>query len=257
MPTARTSGSSWPPSRVGPCAGAAFAATCATALPAAPSSMRSPSARNETPLPPRQWPRAEACSPSARRALLTGAWPSPTVLGVDVLRPRLDILAFTLALAVLAWLALGFVTDHNGGATIMSAMCLAGLVAGRIVGVPGRVLLPVAIGLAVVLWLIWIDSPVGAHKTSAFAHVVGGTLAGWGLVEALRRRIRDPLTVALVALTGVIALTLTWELGEYVGDRLLGTSPTERGRLPGGHPRRHGRRPGRDDACEHRCVVAP
>jgi hypothetical protein len=143
---------------------------------------------------------------------------------VDVLRPRLDILAFTLALAVLAWLALGFVTDHNGGATIMSAMCLAGLVAGRIVGVPGRVLLPVAIGLAVVLWLIWIDSPVGAHKTSAFAHVVGGTLAGWGLVEALRRRIRDPLTVALVALTGVIALTLTWELGEYVGDRLLGSS---------------------------------
>ena len=147
-----------------------------------------------------------------------------TLLRVDVLRPRLDILAFTLALAVLAWLALGFVTDRNGGATIMSAMCLAGLVAGRIVGVPGRVLLPVAIGLAVVLWLIWIDSPVGPHKTSAFAHVVGGTLAGWGLVEALRRRIRDPLRVALLALSGVVVLTLVWELGEYVGDRLLGTS---------------------------------
>jgi hypothetical protein len=143
---------------------------------------------------------------------------------MDVLRPRLDILAFALALAVLAWLALGFVTDRNGGATIMSAMCLAGLVAGRIVGVPGRVLLPVAIGLAVVLWLIWIDSPVGPHKTSALAHVVGGTLAGWGLVEALRRRIRDPLTVALLALTAVIALTLIWELGELVGDQLLGTS---------------------------------
>jgi hypothetical protein len=143
---------------------------------------------------------------------------------VDVLRPRLDILAFALALAVLAWLALGFVTDRNGGATIMSAMCLAGLVAGRVVGVPGRVLLPVAMGLAVVLWLIWIDSPVGPHKTSAFAHVIGGTLAGWGLVEALRRRIRDPFTVGLLALSGVVALTLVWELGEYVGDRLLGTS---------------------------------
>jgi hypothetical protein len=143
---------------------------------------------------------------------------------VDVLRPRLDILAFALALAVLAWLALGFVTDRNGGATIMSAMCLAGLVAGRMVGVPGRVLLPVAIGLTVVLWLIWIDSPVGPHKTSAFAHVVGGTLAGWGLVEALRRRIRDPLKVALLALSGVVALTLIWELGEYLGDRLQGTS---------------------------------
>jgi hypothetical protein len=147
-----------------------------------------------------------------------------TLQRVDVLRPRLDILSFALALALLAWLAIGFVSDSNGGATIMSAMCLVGLVAGRIVGVPGRVLLPVAIGLAVVLWMIWIDSPVGPHKTSAFAHVIGGMLAGWGLVEALRRRIRDPLTVALLALSGVIVLTLAWELGEYAGDRLLGTS---------------------------------
>ena len=80
------------------------------------------------------------------------------------------------------------------------------------------------IGLAVVLGLIWIDSPFGSHKTSAFAHAVGGTLAGWGLAEALRKRIRDPLTLALLALTGVIALTLVWELGEYVGDRLLDTA---------------------------------
>jgi hypothetical protein len=90
--------------------------------------------------------------------------------------------------------------------------------------VPGRVLLPVAIGLAVVLGLIWIDSPVGPHKTSAFAHAVGGTLAGWGLVEALRHRVRDPLSLALIALTAVVALTLVWELGEYIGDRLLDTS---------------------------------
>jgi hypothetical protein len=145
-------------------------------------------------------------------------------LGVDALRPRLDLVAFALAFAVVAWLAIGFVAERNGAATIMTAMCLAGLVAGRILGVPGRVLLPVAIGLAVVLALIWIDSPVGPHKTSAFAHIVGGTLAGWGLVEALRHRIRDPLSLALLALTGVIVLTLVWELGEYVGDRLLDTS---------------------------------
>ena len=30
-------------------------------------------------------------------------------------------------------------------------------VAGRIVGVPGRVLLPVALGLVVVLWIVWVD----------------------------------------------------------------------------------------------------
>lgn len=159
---------------------------------------------------------------SQPRWVYSGA--APRLFGVDVLRPRLDLLAFALALAVLAWLAISFVAERNGAATIMSAMCLAGLVAGRIVGVPGRVLLPVAIGLAVVLGLIWIDSPFGSHKTSAFAHAVGGTLAGWGLAEALRKRIRDPLTLALLALTGVIALTLVWELGEYVGDRLLDTA---------------------------------
>jgi hypothetical protein len=149
---------------------------------------------------------------------------SSTLFVVDALRPRLDLLAFALALGLLAWPAIGFVADRNGGAAIMCMMCLAGLGAGRVVGVPGRVLLPVAFGLTLVLWLIWIDSPVGPHKTSALAHVVGGTLAGWALVEALRRRIRAGLSVALLALAGVVVLTLVWEIGEYAGDRLLDTS---------------------------------
>jgi hypothetical protein len=145
-------------------------------------------------------------------------------LGVDTLRPRLDLLAFALALALVAWPAIGFVAERNGAAVIMCAMCLAGLVAGRIVGVPGRVLLPVAFGLLVVLWMIWIDPPAGPRRTSALAHAIGGTLAGWAVVEALRRRIRDWLWVALLALSVVIALTLAWELGEYLGDRLFDTA---------------------------------
>jgi hypothetical protein len=148
----------------------------------------------------------------------------PTLLAVDSLRPRLDPLAFALALALVAWPAIGFVSERNGAAAIMCAMCLGGLVAGRIVGVPGRVLLPVAFGLTVVLWMIWIDSPIGPRKTSALAHAVGGALAGWALVEALRHRIRDPLSVALLALSAVVCLTLVWELGEYAGDRLLDTA---------------------------------
>jgi hypothetical protein len=143
---------------------------------------------------------------------------------LETLRPRLDLLAFSLALALLAWPAIGSVYERNGGAAIMCWMCLAGLVAGRLAGVPGRVLLPVAFGLAVVLWLIWVDSPIGSDETSAFAHVAGGTLAGWALVEALGRRDRDWLLVALLALMVVIALTVAWEIGEYAGDRLLGTS---------------------------------
>jgi hypothetical protein len=119
-------------------------------------------------------------------------------LAVEALRPRLDLLAFALALAVVAWPAIGFVSERNGAAAIMCAMCLAGLVAGRIVGVRGRVLLPVASGLMVALWIVWVDPPAGGRKTSALAHAIGGTRAGWALVEALRHRIRGWLSVALL-----------------------------------------------------------
>ena len=145
-------------------------------------------------------------------------------MAVDTPRPRLDLLAFAFALALVAWPAVAFVSERNGGAAIMCAMCLAGLVAGRIVGVPGRVLLPVAFGLMVVLWMVWVDPPASSWKTSVLAHAIGGILVGWALVEALRHRIGDWLTVALVALSVVIVLTLVWELGEYVGDRLFDTS---------------------------------
>jgi hypothetical protein len=143
---------------------------------------------------------------------------------VDTRRPRLDLLAFALALTLVACPTIGFVAAQNGGAAIMCAMCLAGIVAGRIVGVPGRVLLPVAFGILVVLSLIWIDSPIGPRKTSAVAHAIVGTLVGWGVAETLRHRIRDRLSVALLALSVVIVLTLVWELGEYAGDRLFGTA---------------------------------
>src|SRR5215213_8800647 len=135
-------------------------------------------------------------------------------------RRRLDLLAFVFALALVASAIITFVYERNGAGVIMSAMCLAGLVAGRIVGLPGRVLLPVASGLIVILWMVWIDPPASSHKTSALAHAIGGTLAGWAVVEMLRHGDRDWQSVALLALSVVIALTLVWELGEYVGDRL-------------------------------------
>jgi hypothetical protein len=143
---------------------------------------------------------------------------------VDVLRPRLDLVAFGLALALLAWPAVHFVSERNGAASIMCAMCLGGLVVGWLLGVPGRVLLPVAFGLALVLWMVWVDPPASPRKTSALAHAAGGALAGWALAEALRRRIRNWVVVALLALAAVILLTFVWELGEYVGDRFLDTA---------------------------------
>ena len=69
-----------------------------------------------------------------------------------------------------------------------------------------------------------IDPPANGNEASAFAHAIGGGLVGWALVEALRPRIRDWLSVALVALSVVIVLTLVWEIGEYAGDRLFDTA---------------------------------
>jgi hypothetical protein len=151
-------------------------------------------------------------------------------VAVDTVRPRLDLLAFALALVLVAWPTIGFVSERNGAAAIMCAMCFAGLVGGRIVGVPGRVLLPVAFGLLVVLWMVWIDPPASPRKTSALAHAIGGTLAGWALIETLRRRISDWFAVVLLALLAVIFLTVIWELGEYAGDRLFetGLNPSKR-----------------------------
>jgi hypothetical protein len=155
---------------------------------------------------------------------------SPTLFGVDTSRPRLDLLAFGVALALVAWPAIGFIVERNGAATIMCGMCFAGLVGGRALGVPGRVLLPVALGLFVVLWMVWVDPPASSRKTSALAHLSGGLLAGWALVEALRRRISGWLVTALLALVVVVLLTVVWELGEYAGDRLFDTALVPRKR---------------------------
>ena len=106
----------------------------------------------------------------------------------------------------------------------MCAICLAGLVGGWIVRVPGIVLLAVAVGLTAVLWMVWVDPPAGGRKTSALAHTTGGVIVGWACVETLRRRLHDPLAVAILALSLVIVLTVLWEVGEYVGDRLLDTA---------------------------------
>ena len=149
---------------------------------------------------------------------------------MDTARPRLDLVSFALSLALLALLALNFVSERNGAATIMCAICLAGLVGGWIVRVPGTVLLAVAVGLTAVLWLVWVDPLASSRKTSALAHTTGGIIVGWACVETLRRRLHNPLSVAILALSLVVVLTVLWEVGEYVGDRLLDTALVPRKR---------------------------
>jgi hypothetical protein len=81
----------------------------------------------------------------------------------------------------------------------------------------------VALGLALILWLVWVHPPGGPRRTSALAHGAGGFLAGWAFAITLRRRLDWPAW-AIAALAAVATLTVMWELGEWLGDRALDTS---------------------------------
>jgi hypothetical protein len=141
---------------------------------------------------------------------------------MELRRADLDAAAFALALGAIGLATFGFLVNANGAALIMCGICLAGLVVGRLVGVAGGTLLVVALGLTVVLWIVWVDPLAGPRKTSALAHFTGGGLAGWALAQTLRRRRWSAWIAA--ALVGVLALTVAWEIGEWIGDRALDTA---------------------------------
>ena len=140
---------------------------------------------------------------------------------MDVGRLRIDLFAF--ALGALALLTLAFVGARNGAALIMCGLCFAGLLGARIIGFSNRALVPVALGLVAILWMVWIDPPASSRRTSALAHGAGGALVGWALAEYLRARVAWPLW-GFAAISAVFGLTILWELGELFGDRVLDTA---------------------------------
>ena len=142
-------------------------------------------------------------------------------MAVNDRRPSLDL--YPIALGALGLLALVFLSARNGAALIMCGLIFAGLVAGRLAGFSDRILVAVALGLVVILWMVWIDPPASSRRTSALAHGAGGALVGWALCEYLRPRMRWPLW-AIGALVLVVAMTLVWELGELVADRAFETA---------------------------------
>lgn len=139
---------------------------------------------------------------------------------VNTDRLRLDPFAF--ALGALALLTLAFVGARNGAALVMCGLCFAGLLSARLIGFSNRALVPLALGLVALLWIVWIHPPASSYQTSALAHGAGGVLAGWALAEFLRTR-SGASQWMILALAGVFALTLLWELGEFFGDRVLST----------------------------------
>jgi hypothetical protein len=136
---------------------------------------------------------------------------------------RLRIDSFALALGALAALTVAFFVHRNGGAVIMCSMVAAGLVAGRLIGFSNRALVPVALGLVVVLVVLWGELlPVSSHVNSAIAHGSGGLLLGWAISEYLRDRYIWALW-PLGVLLAVFSVGVVWELLEYAGDQVFTT----------------------------------
>src|SRR4249919_2845220 len=100
-------------------------------------------------------------------------------------RLRFDL--FALSLAALTLLTLGFFAARNGAAMIMCGLSFGGLLAARLAGFSNRALVPLAAGLVVLLWVLWVHPPpLTADQTSAVAHASGGLLVGWAVSEYLR-----------------------------------------------------------------------
>jgi hypothetical protein len=140
---------------------------------------------------------------------------------MDTSRFRID--SFVCALGGFGLLTVAFVVERNGAAVIMCGLCFAGLLTARGLGFPGRALLALAAGLVVILLMVWTEPPLSAWETSTLAHLAGGALVGWVLADFLRSRLGWPWW-ALAAVAGVCTLTVVWEVGEYLGDRVLDTA---------------------------------
>ena len=140
---------------------------------------------------------------------------------MDARRLRIDPFAF--ALGALALLSMFFYGARNGAALVMCALCLGGLLVARVAGFSNLALVPLALGVVALLWMVWVDPPAGPHRTSALANAGGGLLVGWAVAEYLRGRHAWPLW-AVGALAGIFGLTILWELGELLGDAVLDTA---------------------------------
>jgi hypothetical protein len=140
------------------------------------------------------------------------------------MRPdREDHLALAAGTVALAAMAIVFLAEGNGAAFLTTGICIAGIWAGRVIGLSGQTMLPVALGLAAVLYVGWFHPPGGQRATSLFAHLSGGVLAGYALAVTLRERMRWP-GWGLVALAGVGAITVLWEIAEFLVDATFDTA---------------------------------
>ena len=110
----------------------------------------------------------------------------------------------------------------------MFALGFGGLAAGRLLGLPGRHLAVIAVGLMALGWPIALFSSPIPRATSTLAHLAVAALLAWVLAEPVRHRRSEasarpwsPRWFVIPAL--VLAIGAVWELGEWASDALFAT----------------------------------
>lgn len=130
--------------------------------------------------------------------------------------------ALTLLASSIAVMAMG------EGDWPMFLLGLGGLLVGRLVGVSERQLAVIALGLIAFAWPIALFTSPFPRATSTLAHIAIAALLAWVLADPVRHRWRRAsappwtrrwFTVPLV----VLGIGAVWEMGEWVGDAVLGT----------------------------------
>jgi len=107
----------------------------------------------------------------------------------------------------------------------MFVLILAGVVAGRVAGLRGRMLLVIALAATAAAWPMAVFTLPIAGLVSTLAHVVVAAVVAWAIVDPIRRHWPQadapPLSRGwFVVPLLVLGIGAAWEVGEWVFDAL-------------------------------------
>lgn len=103
---------------------------------------------------------------------------------------------------------------------------IGGLIAGRVIGIPDRRLVAIAVALILLAWPTAMFTSPAPRATSTFSHLVIAGLLAWFLAAPIRARrpsaVARPWSRGWFAIPAfVLAIGVVWELGEWLADAVV------------------------------------
>ena len=98
----------------------------------------------------------------------------------------------------------------------MCGLCFAGLLAARFVGFSNLALVPLAGGLVILLWMLWVDPPLDSHHRPARSPTPSAACSSAGRWRSSCGAGPSGRCGRSARSASCFALTIAWELGEWV-----------------------------------------